>query len=156
MNLNATLIGQSIAFLFFVLFCMKYIWPALISVMQTREQRIAQGLDMAERADKDLELAKQNATQQMREAKDQAAQIVEQANKRANNIVSEASEHARAEAERIKAQAQLDIEHQLNQAREKLRAEVVVLALAGAEKVLASSIDASKHNAMLEKLAAQL
>ncbi|MGL5708565.1 MAG: F0F1 ATP synthase subunit B, partial [Aeromonas sp.] len=29
MNINATLLGQAIAFFFFVVFCMKYVWPPL-------------------------------------------------------------------------------------------------------------------------------
>ena len=57
MNINLTLIGQSLTFLVFIFFCMKFVWPALIGVMQEREQRIAEGLEAADRADKDLELA---------------------------------------------------------------------------------------------------
>ncbi|ETJ20958.1 F0F1 ATP synthase subunit B, partial [Escherichia coli] len=30
MNLNATILGQAIAFVLFVLFCMKYVWPPLM------------------------------------------------------------------------------------------------------------------------------
>ena len=75
MNITATLIGQSITFLVFVLFCMKYVWPALLSVMEAREKRIAEGLESAEKASKDLELAKQKAAQQLKEAKEQAAAI---------------------------------------------------------------------------------
>ncbi|MFL0811028.1 MAG: F0F1 ATP synthase subunit B [Agarilytica sp.] len=156
MNLNLTLIGQSLTFLVFVIFCMKFVWPALLGVMQEREQRIAQGLENADKADKDLELAKKNAVEQMGEAKQQAATIVEQANKRAAQIVDEAKESAVAEADRIKAQAQAEVERQVSQAREELRAKVSELAVTGAEKILGASVDASAHNAMLEKLAAEL
>ncbi len=156
MNINLTLIGQSLTFLVFVFFCMKFIWPALLGAMQEREARIAQGLENADKADKDRELAKKNAVEQMKEAKEQAATIVEQANKRANQIVEEAKENATAEADRIKAQAEAEVERQVSQAREELRAKVSQLAVAGAEKILGSSIDAGAHNAMLEKLAAEL
>ncbi|CCJ90593.1 ATP synthase B chain [Cronobacter turicensis 564] len=30
MNLNATILGQAIAFVLFVLFCMKYVWPPIM------------------------------------------------------------------------------------------------------------------------------
>lgn len=156
MNINLTLIGQSLTFLVFVFFCMKFVWPALLGVMQEREQRIAQGLENADKADKDLELAKKNAVEQMGEAKQQAASIVEQANKRAAQIVDEAKEAATAEADRIKAQAQAEIERQVSQAREELRSKVSELAVVGAEKILGASVDASAHNAMLDKLAAEL
>lgn len=156
MNINLTLIGQSLTFLVFVFFCMKFVWPALLGVMQEREQRIAQGLENADKADKDLELAKKNAVEQMGEAKQQAASIVEQANKRAAQIVDEAKEAATAEADRIKAQAQAEVERQVSQAREELRSKVSELAVVGAEKILGASVDASAHNAMLDKLAAEL
>jgi F-type H+-transporting ATPase subunit b len=155
-NLNLTLLGQSLTFIVFVLFCMKFVWPALIGVMAEREKRIADGLEAATRADKDLELAQKKATTQMKEAKHQAAGIVEQANKRAAQIIDEAKQGAVVEADRIKTAAQAEVDRQVSQAREELRSKVVSLALVGAEKVLASSVDAKAHSAMLDKLAAEL
>ncbi len=77
-----TLIGQIIAFAVFVLFCMKFVWPPLINAMQERAKKIADGLDAANRAERDLKLAQEKVGSQLREAKEQAAQIIEQANKR--------------------------------------------------------------------------
>ena len=156
MNINLTLIGQSITFLFFILFCMKVVCPALLGVMQAREQKIAKGLENAERADKDLELAKEEAGKKLTKAKSQAATIVEQANKRASQIVDEAKVQAQLEAERIKTAAHAEVDRQVSQAREELRRKVSVLAIAGAEKILGASVDANAHNTMLDKLAAEL
>lgn len=156
MNLNLTLIGQSLTFLVFVFFCMKFVWPALLAVMEEREKRIADGLQAADNADKDLKLAKKKAGELLREAKDQAANIVEQANKRATQIVEEAKDAATVEADRVKAQANAEVERSVSQAREELRGKVAVLAVSGAEKILGASVDAKAHNAMLEKLAADL
>ena len=156
MNINLTLIGQSLTFLVFIAFCMKFIWPALLGVMEEREKRIAEGLQAAEKADKDLELAKKKAVAQLHEAKQQAAHIVDQANKRAAQIVDEAKDAATAESDRIKAAAQAEVEHAVSQAREELRGKVATLALAGAEKVLGTTVDAKAHTAMLDKLAADL
>ena len=156
MNINLTLIGQSVTFLIFILFCWKYVWPALLGVMQAREQRIAEGLEAADRADKDLELAKSEAVSRLKEAKKEAAGIVDQAHKRANQMVEEAKEQAKAEADRIIAAAKAQVDAQVSQAREALRGQVAVLAVAGAEKVLGETIDADKHAAMLNQLAANL
>ncbi len=156
MNINLTLIGQSITFIAFIWFCMKFVWPALIAIMEEREKKIADGLEAADRADKDLELAQQKATQQLREAKAQAASIVEQANKRANQIIEEAKETARTEGDRLKTAAQAEIEQEANRAKEELRGKVAALALAGAEKVLESSIDEKAHRDLVNKLAAEL
>ncbi|MGK0443165.1 MAG: F-type H+-transporting ATPase subunit b [Bermanella sp.] len=156
MNINLTLIGQIIAFAVFVAFCMKFVWPPLINAMQERAKKIADGLDAANRAERDLKLAQEKATSQMREAKEQAAQVIEQANKRATQIIDEAKETARQEGERLKAAAQAEIDQEVNRAKETLRTRVSALAVAGASKILETSIDVEKHNALLDKLAEEL
>lgn len=156
MNINLTLIGQSLTFFVFIWFCAKFVWPALINVMAEREKKIADGLEAAERAEKDLELAKQKAMEQLHEAKQQSATILEQANKRASQIVDESKEQAKLEAERMLAAAKAEIEQEANRAREALRGQLAGLVLAGAEKVLGKSIDAEEHHEMVGKLAAEL
>ena len=49
MNLNATIIGQMIAFALFVAFCMKYVWPPIMAALEDRKKKIADGLAAAER-----------------------------------------------------------------------------------------------------------
>lgn len=156
MNINLTLIGQSISFFFFVWFCMKFVWPAIRNAMEERERQIADGLEAADRASRDLELAQEKAIQQMREAKEQAAGIIEAANKRATQIVEEAKEAAREEGSRLKAAAQAEIDQEINRAKEQLRGKVAALALSGAEKVLEAAIDEKAHTELVEKLAAGL
>ncbi|HEK1006985.1 MULTISPECIES: F0F1 ATP synthase subunit B [unclassified Pseudomonas] len=156
MNINATLIGQSVAFLIFVLFCMKYVWPPVITALQERQKKIADGLDAANRAARDLELAQEKAGQQLREAKAQAAEIIEQSKKRAAQLVEEAREQARVEADRVKAQALAEIEQELNGAKDALRAQVGALAVGGAEKILGATIDQNAHAELVNKLAAEI
>ena len=156
MDFNLTFIGQIITFGVFVWFCARFVWPPLMAAMQERQKKIADGLNAADRAAKDLELAQDNAADKLREAKEQSASIVEQANKRAAKIVEEAKADARAEGERLRKATEDEIEHERNQAREALRAQVAVLALAGAEKVVDASIDEKVHNEMLQKLASDL
>jgi F-type H+-transporting ATPase subunit b len=156
MNLNATIVGQIIAFFLFVWFCQAYVWPPIVQALEDRRKKIADGLDAASRAEHDLELAQQRAAELLREAKENSAGIIDQANKRANQIIDEAKDKARDEGNRIKAGAQAEIEQQVNQAREQLRQQVAGLAIAGAEKILESSVDAKAHADMLNKLAASL
>ncbi len=156
MNINLTLIGQMIAFVCFVVFCMKYVWPPLLAAMQEREKKIADGLAAADRANHDLELAQQKVVERLSEAKVEAAGIVDSANKRANQIVEEAKTAAQVEADRVKASAMAEIEQETNRAREQLRSQVAALSLAGAEKVLGKSIDREAHSELVEQLAAEL
>ena len=57
MNINATLFGELIAFIFFVWFCMKFVWPPIMGAIEERQKKIADGLAASERGEKDLELA---------------------------------------------------------------------------------------------------
>ena len=156
MNLNATLLGQAIAFAVFVWFCMKYVWPPLMSAIEDRQQKIADGLASAERATKDLELAQSKATDQLKDAKAQAGEIIDMANKRKAQIIDEAKDEATAEREKIIAQGHAEIEAERNRAKEELRQKVAVLAIAGAEKILERSIDEAAANDIVEKLVAEL
>ncbi len=156
MNINATIIGQMLTFVVFVWFCMKFIWPPLISVLAERTKKIADGLSAADRAERDLELAQEKAMDQLKEAKQQAAEIIDQAHKRSSQLVDEAKDQAREEGDRLLKAAQAEIEQEFNRAREELRSQVAKIAVAGAEKVLGSSVDAKAHSALLNKLAAEL
>ncbi|MDP2560453.1 F0F1 ATP synthase subunit B [Psychrobium sp. 1_MG-2023] len=156
MNMNATLLGQSIAFAVFVIFCMKYIWPPLMSAIEDRQKKIADGLASAERAGKDLELAQAKATDQLKDAKAEAASIVDAANKRKAQIVDEAKTAAMTERDKIIASGHAEVEAERNRAKEELRQKVAVLAIAGAEKILERSIDEAAANDIVEKLVGEL
>jgi len=155
-NINMTLIGQTIAFAIFVWFCIKYVWPPISNALHERQKKIADGLDAASRASRDLEVAQEKAEQTLRESKEQASQILEQANKRSAQIVEEARDQARAEGERLVASARSEIEQEVNRAKEDLRAQVSHLAIIGAERVLEASVDEKAHRKLLDELAAEL
>lgn len=156
MDLNATIIGQSFAFFLFVWFCMKYVWPPITGALEERQKKIADGLESANRAEKDLEMAQARAAEMLKEAKVSSAGIIDQANKRANQIVDEAKEQAREEGQRILAGAQAEIEQEVNRAKEQLRAQVAGIVIAGAEKVLEAEVDEKAHADLTAKLAASL
>ena len=156
MNFNATLIGQMITFAVFVWFCMKYIWPPLMSALEERNTRISEGLAAAQRGQQDLEDAQAKVSDSLKDAKQQAQEIINQAQKRANEIVDEAKDGAREEADKIKVAASADIDQQVTAAREQLRKEVSVIALAGAEQILKREVDAKVHAEVLDELVAQI
>ena len=156
MNINLTLIGQSITFVFFVMFVMKFVWPPLVAALEERKAKIADGLAAAEKGKHDGELAKQKVIDTLKEAKEKAQEIINQAEKRASEIVEESKDNARVEGERILAAANAEIEQEVNRAREQLRGQVVTLAVAGAGKVLKREIDEKANDDLLQDLVGQL
>jgi len=155
-NLNLTLIGQAISFAIFVVFCMKYVWPPIMTAMRERQAKIAEGLAAAERGAQAQEVAQQEAASALAEAKAQAADIIAQAQKRGNEIVEEAQASARSEGERLVASAHAEIEQERIRAQEALRKQVGSVAIAGAEKILRSEIDQKAHGKVLDDLVAQI
>ena len=156
MNMNATLLGQAIAFFLFVVFCMKYVWPPIMEAIEERQKKIADGLAAADRAAKDLNLAQANASDQLKEAKRAASELIEQANKRKAQIVDDAKIEAQVEREKILAQGLAEIEAERNRARDELRKQVATLAVIGAEKIIGRSIDMEAQTDILNKLTAEL
>ena len=85
MNLNATLILNSIAMLIFVWFCMKFIWPVLLKSMDERREKIAEGLAASDRAEKALEAAQIEATAAINQARSKAGEQYRSANRGCSN-----------------------------------------------------------------------
>jgi F-type H+-transporting ATPase subunit b len=137
-------------------FCQAKVWPLFTNILDDRRQKIADGLEAAARGEKDLELAQAKVVEQLKEVKVQAATIIDQANKRGTQIVDEAKDQAREEGQRIISGANAEIEQEMNRAKEALREQVSAIAIAGAEKILESSVDQAANEEMLSKLASEL
>ena len=151
-----TLLGQSIAMLVFVWFCMKYIWPPIINAIEERQVQIADGLAAAERGQQSLDKAQVEAGDIIGDARKQATTILDQAHARANEIVADGKADGVKERERQLTAAKADVEQETNRAREELRGQVSAIAIASAEKILKREIDSAAHEDILGKLAAEL
>ncbi len=156
MDINLTLIGQTIAMIVFVWFCMRFIWPPITTALEARQREIADGLAAAERGRSDLESARTEAEKIVAAARDQARDIVDQANSRAGDIVDEAKAEGESEKRRMIESAHTEIEVERNRARDELREQVANVAIAGAERILAREIDAASHRDLLDQLAAEI
>ena len=156
MDINMTLIGQSIAMIVFVWFCMKFIWPPLLAAIEERQEKIAEGLAAADKGQESLAKATAESEGIVDEARKQATTILDQANARANEIVADGKADGVKERERQLSEAKSEIEQEANRAREELRGQVSAIAVASAEKILEREIDGKQHEDILGKLAAEL
>ena len=147
MNLNATLIGQLIAFALFVWFCMKFVWPPIIN---------ANALASAEAAKKEQADTKNLVEQELLSAKVQAQEILDAANKRRNEVLDEVKAEAEELKAKIIAQGYAEVEAERKRVQEELRVKVASLAVAGAEKIVGRSIDEAANNDIIDKLVAEL
>ena len=156
MNINLTLIAQAVSFAILIWFTVKFVWPPLLTAIETRQKEIADGLAAGERGRDELEQAAKRSTDVVNEARHRASEIIAQAEKRATTIIEEAKGSAKVEGDRIVASAKAEVEQEVNRAKEGLRSQVATLAIAGAEKILRKEIDAKAHEDILNAIAKEL
>jgi len=155
-DINMTLLGQSVAMIIFVWFCMKIIWPPIMNAIEERQTQIADGLAAAERGQQSLDKAQAESEEIVNDARQQATTIIDQAHTWANEIVAQGKADGSKERERQVAAASAEVEQEANRAREELRGQVSAIAVASAEKILQREIDSKAHEDILSKLAAEL
>lgn len=156
MDINLTLIGQSIAMFVFVWLCMKLLWPPILNALEERQAKIEEGLAAADQGQEKLVKAEAEADGIVAEARKQATGILDQAHARANEIVADGKSGGVKERDRQLAAAKAEIEQEANRAREELRGQVSAIAIASAEKILKREIDGKAHEDILGKLAQEL
>jgi len=153
---NGTLIGEMISFAILIWFCVQFIWPHLNKAIEERQQKIAAGLDAAERARSELKDADAKVAAEIKVARQQASEIIDKAQQQANQIIEKARLEAVSEINRLKATAQDDIASMAQRARDELRQRVGALAVQGASKIVQREIDPATHKALLDQLAAEI
>jgi F-type H+-transporting ATPase subunit b len=156
MNLNLTMVAQALAFILFIVFVMKVVWPPLLRAIEARQKHIADGLAEAERGRSSLSEAQKQTEVLLREARARAQEIVVAAEKAASQRVEESKSQAKSEGDRLVAAAKASIDQEVQSAKQQLREQVAALAVSGAEKILRREVDAKAHADMLNQLKAQL
>jgi F-type H+-transporting ATPase subunit b len=155
-NLNATLFAQLVVFFILAWFTMRFVWPPIMKALDERASKIADGLAAADKAKSDLALAERRATDEMRKARESANELRAVAERQGSQILDE----ARTEAARIIAAARTAAEGEASvaaqRAKEVLRDQVALLAVAGAERILRKEINAAAHADLISQLKAEL
>ncbi|OGA19070.1 MAG: F0F1 ATP synthase subunit B [Betaproteobacteria bacterium RIFCSPLOWO2_12_FULL_63_13] len=156
MNLNATFVAQMLVFFILGWFTMKFIWPPLMKALDERAKKIADGLAAAEKGNAALKDALVRFQKLEAEARIRAQEIVSQNEKRGLEIVEGAKAAAKAEGDRLIAAAKAEIESEMQRAKDALRSQVALLAVAGAEKILRREVNAQVHADLLAQLQQEL
>ena len=156
MNINATLLVQIVVFAALWWFTARYVWPPITTALDERSKKIADGLAAADKAKADLQAAEMRVEAELKKARESATEVRAGAEKQAAGLMEE----ARAEAARIIAAAQKAAEEEASlaaqRAKEQLRDQVALLAVAGAERILRREIDATRHAELLSNLKNEL
>jgi F-type H+-transporting ATPase subunit b len=156
MNINATLFFQLAVFFIGAWVTMKYIWPPLIKSLEERQKKIADGLAAADRGQKSLDEAKRKIAEEQAVERSHVQQLVADAEKRGQAIVDAAKGQAKVEADRIVEAAKAEATQEMQRAKDSLRDQVAVLAVAGAAQILQREVNPQVHSELLAQLKAKL
>lgn len=156
MNINATLFFQLVVFFIGAWVTMKFIWPPLIKSLEERQKKIADGLAAADRGQKSLDEAKRKIAEEQAAERAHVQQLITEAEKRGQAIVDAAKAQAKVEADRIVDAAKAEATQEMQRAKDTLRDQVAVLAVAGAAQILQREVNPQVHSELLAQLKAKL
>ena len=134
------LIWGTLAFVIILVLFIRKVLPRLNALLDARNDAIEGGIKRAEKAQAEADARKGEYEAAFAEARAEAGRIRDQARADGVVILAELKEQASAEAARITANAQVQIEAERAAALVSLRAEVGVLALDLASRVIGEAL----------------
>ena len=151
------IVWSAVCFVVILFFFWKLVLPKMQKLLDDRAEAIEGNIAKADDAQRKAEAALEQYTAQLAEARVEAGQIREQARADGQKIVAEQKDAASAEAARITATAQAQIEAERQAAVVSLRSEVGTLAIDLASGVIGESLtDDAKAAAIVDRFLADL
>jgi F-type H+-transporting ATPase subunit b len=145
------LIVQIIAFIIVFLTLNAWVYKPMLNMMETRKQKIAQGLEDARVAAEARANAEKEAAKVISEAQTEAGKIVREATERAATAGNDVKAAAVAEAAKAREAAVAEAEVERNRILGDLRGQVASLAIAAANKLVGEALDEKKQRALLDE-----
>jgi F-type H+-transporting ATPase subunit b len=142
---------QVINFLILLFLLNRFLFKPVLARLDERSAKISKGLEDAETAARDRELARAEREAAVSEARKEASDMIANANKIATDTRNEILSEARAEAEKVTARARDEINAEKERAMAELRAQVADLALAAAGKLVRSEMDGATQRRLVEE-----
>jgi F-type H+-transporting ATPase subunit b len=146
-----SLLFQVINFLLLLYLLNRFLFKRVLGRLDERSSRIAKGLEDAEAAARDRELARAEREAAVDEARRQAQELVARATKMAEDTRNELVTAARDEAEKLTAKARDEITAEKERAVSELRAEVADLALEAAARLVRREMDGQTQRRLVEE-----
>jgi len=145
------LIVQIIAFFIVFLTLNSWVYKPMLDMMETRKQKIAQGLEDASVAADARANAEKEAAKIIADAQAEAGKVVREATERASTAGKDVKAAAEAEAAKAREAALAETEFERNRILGDLRGQVASLAIAAANKLVGETLDEKKQRALLDE-----
>jgi len=145
------LIVQIIAFAIVFLTLNAWVYQPMLDMMETRKQKIAQGLEDARVASEARANAEKEAAKVLAEAQAEAGKVVREATERAASAGKDVKAAAEADAAKAREAAMVEAELERNRILGDLRGQVAALAIAAANKLVGETLDEKKQRALIDE-----
>jgi F-type H+-transporting ATPase subunit b len=131
----------------------KFGFPVITDMVDERSARIAQSLKDADEIQARMEQWKEEHAKMLEDVRREQSSILREATETRARIISEAKEAAKAEADKMIADAKVQIAAEKESALRDVRKEVALLGVQVAEKVLRHELqDDGSQQALLDQL----
>jgi F-type H+-transporting ATPase subunit b len=134
--------------LFYVL--AKFAWKPLLTALESRENTIKSALEDAEKAKTELERLNAESEEIMAKARSEAQTIRVEAKSAAEKIKADVMVQAGEDANKIRDDAQKQIDVEKDKAIHEIRQEVVSLTMMVAEKVIRKNLSKEDNQSLIE------
>lgn len=138
------LFWMTITFLVVLFILWKFGFPAITGMVRERKAFIDESLRKAHEANARLENIQKEGESILQEARQKQAQILKEAKETSDSIVAKAQEKAREEGNRLMKEAKAEIESEKQAALNEIRAQVALLSVKVAEKILRTELSSDK------------
>jgi F-type H+-transporting ATPase subunit b len=148
------LIWTSIVFGLLLVVLVKFIWKPILSAVNTREQNIAESLELAVKTKAEMVALQAQNENILKEARAERDAIVKDARETAIKMVEDAKANSKSEADKIIVAAQQAIQTEKAAAMSEIKAQIASLSIDIAEKIVKTELASDdKQKALASKLA---
>jgi len=144
-------ISQAVNFLLFAFILSVALVKPVMRKLEQRAERIKQGLQDAEEAERTLQHAQTQAKALTDDARREAGEIIETATRSAEQMRQEILVNARQEAYELQQRAQEQLAREKAELQVQLREEIIAVSLAAASRLLETEMDEERHRRLVEQ-----
>ncbi|MFI3329190.1 MAG: F0F1 ATP synthase subunit B [bacterium] len=139
------LIIQLFATLILFLVVKKFFWSKITNLLEARRDAIDEELTKAQEANAKAALLQEKLDGEYEKSKLEIQTLIANAVKEGNVLKDEIVTEAKKEAELRLANATKDIEYEIKKQQNNIKEEIISIAFAAAEKIVAKEVDQKKH-----------
>jgi F-type H+-transporting ATPase subunit b len=149
---TGTIFWTFLGFLFVFLILKKFAWKPILHAIKERDNSIANALNAAEKAKKEVSRLEASNQKILTEARLESEKIIKEARELKESIINDAKNQAKVETKKMVDEARESIVNEKKAAINDLKKQVAELSISIAEKVLSRELaDENKHKELIDR-----